>query len=131
MTNNRRTPVGQSLETSVALLQQAFATFVKTDEEWKSSVKSTLTSVDNRIAVQNGNVARLTDRANRHDEHHGMDDKNLAERISQHKQMWDDRAESLIRKGVYLSAWKAGVWLIGTGVAGALMGKAGNMIGWW
>lgn len=113
-----------SLETQVALVVQALDTYMESDRNWKQATGATLRSLDEKVGIQNGNVAALTTRANRHDEWHGSNDERLATRVST---LWKDREDALIRRGVYLSAWKAVAWLIAVagsfGVGGLLVGR--------
>ncbi len=124
MSNDRAWPSNQSIETSVALLEQGFSAFMRADTVWKADVGATLKTLTAQVGTQNGNVARLTDRANLHDNHHGLNDQNMADRLGQ---LWQDRGDALVRKGVYMSAWKVGAWAFGVatsaGVLGALAGR--------
>lgn len=113
-----------SLETQVALVVQALDTFMEHDREWKRETGETLGSLDKKVGIQNGNVARLTERANRHDEWHGASDVKLATRVGT---LWDDRSAALIRKGVYLTWGRVAMFAIGVagsfGVGGLLIGR--------
>ena len=125
MNNDRHPPADDhSLETRVALQMQALDNFMENTKTWQDATTRLLSSVDQRVGIQNGNVARLTDRANRHDDHHGLNDKNTAERVAA---LWKDREDDLVRNGVYLSAWKAFAWAVGVGLSagagGLLIGK--------
>lgn len=106
------------------LVVQAFETYMEHDREWKRQTTETLAGVDQKVTTQNGNVATLTNRANDHDRWHGQNDERLASRVAT---LWKDREDALIRKGVYLTWWRAFLFLIGVagsfGVGGVLIGR--------
>lgn len=113
-----------SIETQVALVVQAFNTYMESDRDWKALTTETLQSLDRKVGIQNGNVASLTQRANHHDEWHGTNDEKIASRVGT---LWDDRAAALIRKGVYLTWGRVVIFAIGVagsfGVGGLLIGR--------
>lgn len=109
---------------ALILLVQRFSSYMESDRSWKRETGQTLQDLAQKVGLQNGSVATLTHRANQHDSWHGTNDEHIASRVGT---LWDEREAGLIRRGVYLSAWKAVAWLIAVagsfGIGGLLLGK--------
>lgn len=124
-----------SVEVQVAIIVTSLAKHIEKQHEVSAHLEELLNNntdkVDRLVLLQreqNSNVANITEKQNetnlwiaKHDDWHGKEDKKIADRVSHLKG----------RNEVLLAEWKIVLVVLSSGGLGAVIGKLGNLLGWW